>query len=71
MLNSCFDMSELYKLECHEGDLLSLLADLSLIKLDLIISEQPLPTGISVRATDHYLGQSGVTFFFSQAKVEQ
>ncbi len=65
MLNDCFDMPETFKLECHEGDLPSLLGDLSLNKLDLVISDQPLPTSVSVRAKSHYLGQSGVSFFAS------
>ncbi|MFT6099949.1 MAG: LysR family transcriptional activator of nhaA [Arenicella sp.] len=63
MLNDCFDIDSRFILECHEGDLPSLLADLSMNKLDLIISDQPLPIGVSVRAINHYLGQSGITFF--------
>ncbi|MGK0375601.1 MAG: LysR family transcriptional activator of nhaA [Arenicella sp.] len=63
MLNDCFDIESRFILECHEGDLSSLLADLSMNKLDLIISDQALPIGVSVRAINHYLGQSGVTFF--------
>lgn len=63
MLNDCFDLDQRFILECHEGDLPSLLSDLSINKLDLIISDQPLPTSVSVRAINHYLGQSGVTFF--------
>ncbi|RBP51654.1 transcriptional activator NhaR [Arenicella xantha] len=63
MLDACFDLDQSFKLECHEGDLRSLLADLSVNKLDLIISDQPLPTGVSIRARSHYLGESGVTFF--------
>lgn len=71
MLNDCFDMTEPFKLECHEGDLLSLLGDLSINKLDLILSDQPLPTGVSVRAKSHYLGQSGITFFASKKSKGQ
>lgn len=63
MLNDCFDLDNRFILECHEGELSALLADLSINKLDLIISDQPLPVGVSVRATSNYLGRSGVTFF--------
>jgi len=63
MLNECFDMEQRFLLECHEGDLPTLLADLSLNKLDLIIVDHPLPVGVSVKATNQYLGKSGVTFF--------
>ncbi|MGH1428082.1 MAG: transcriptional activator NhaR [Arenicella sp.] len=63
MLNNCFDLQDQFVLECHEGNLSNLLADLSMNKLDIIISDQPLPIGLSVRAASHYLGKSGVTFF--------
>lgn len=71
MLNDCFDLDTRFVLECHEGDLPSLLADLSINKLDLIISDQPLPVGVSVRAINHYLGQSGVTFFTSKDESDK
>ncbi len=63
MLDTCFDMSNDFVLEVHEGELEDLLADLSINKLDLIISDQPLPTSVNVRATNHLLGESGLTFF--------
>lgn len=71
MLNDCFDLDSRFILECHEGDLSSLLADLSINKLDLIIADQPLPTGVSVRAINHYLGKSGVTFFAAKEDCEK
>jgi len=70
ILNGCFDLDNRFVLECHEGGLPSLLADLSINKLDLIISDQPLPVGVSVRAVNHYLGQSGVTFFVRKDQSE-
>jgi len=63
MLNDCFDLEDRFVLECHEGDLPDLLADLSVNKLDLVISDQPMPIGVSIRATSHFLGQSGMSFF--------
>ncbi len=63
MLNNSFDLKDKFVLECHEGNLSNLLADLSINKLDIIISDQPLPVGLSIRANNHYLGKSGVTFF--------
>ncbi len=71
MLNDCFDLDSQFILECHEGDLPSLLPDLSINKLDLIISDQPLPTTVSIKATNHYLGQSGVTFFAAKDRCDQ
>ena len=71
MLNDCFDLDSRFILECHAGDLPSLLADLSINKLDMVISDQPLPTGVSVRAVNHYLGESGVTFFVAKNDCEK
>jgi LysR family transcriptional activator of nhaA len=70
MLNDCFDLDRRFVLECHEGDLSGLLGELSINKLDLIISDQPLPPAVSVRAVSHYLGQSGVTFFAARKDCE-
>lgn len=66
MLNNSFDMQSKFILECSEGDLTTLLADLSINKLDLIISDQPLPVGLSIRAINHHLGESGISFFASK-----
>lgn len=71
MLNHCFELENRFILECHEGDLTSLLADLSMNKLDLIISDQPLPVGVSVRAVNQYLGESGITFFAQKDECEK
>lgn len=71
MLNDCFDIDSRFILECHEGELSGLLSDLSINKLDLIISDQPLPVGVSVRAVSHYLGESGLTFFAPKNDYER
>lgn len=46
-----------------EGELDSLLADLAVNKIDLVISDRPLPPGTAVKAYNHLLGASGLTFF--------
>ena len=51
------------RLSCSEGKLESLLADLSVQKLDLILSDRPVPTGLNVRAYNHVLGTSKLAFF--------
>jgi LysR family transcriptional regulator, transcriptional activator of nhaA len=48
---------------CWEGKLDHLLADLAIHKLDLVISDTPAPPGIKVRAYNHSMGESSVTFF--------
>ncbi len=52
---------------CREQSLESLLAELAVHRLDLIISDSPLPPGLHVRAYNHLLGESGITFFAAAA----
>jgi LysR family transcriptional activator of nhaA len=40
-----------------------LLVELALNKIDLIISDRPLPPGSAVKAYNHVLGESGLTFY--------
>lgn len=54
------------KLSCAEGKLEALLADLSVHKLDLVLSDRPVPTELNVRAYNHPLGSSQMGFFAPQ-----
>lgn len=63
LLQPALDLEEPVLLACHEDSLDKLLADLSLHSLDLVISDSPLPSGSSVRAFNHLLGETGITFF--------
>ncbi|MEW6293069.1 MAG: transcriptional activator NhaR [Pseudomonadota bacterium] len=47
---------------CREWRLDRLLAELALHRLDLVISDAPLPTNIEIRAYSHKLGESAVSF---------
>ena len=55
------------RLVCRESKLDSLLAELAAHRLDLVISDAPIPPSVSVRAYNHRLGESGVSFFASAA----
>ncbi len=48
---------------CYEDSFEKLLADLTLHSLDIIIADAPVPPGSSVRAFNHLLGETGVSFF--------
>lgn len=48
---------------CHEADLDRLLGDLAVHRLDLVLSDRPLPARLSVKAYNHPLGESGITLF--------
>jgi LysR family transcriptional activator of nhaA len=51
------------RLVCYEDSYEKLLADLALHTLDIVISDAPVPAGSSVRAFNHLLGESDVSFF--------
>ncbi len=48
---------------CREAELERLLGDLAVHRLDLVISDRPIPAGLNVKAYNHHLGESGITFF--------
>ncbi|MEM9255217.1 MAG: transcriptional activator NhaR [Pseudomonadota bacterium] len=51
------------RLVCREGDLDALLADLAVHRLDLVLSDRPLPVSTGVKAFNHELGSSAIAFF--------
>ena len=53
------------RIVCREAKLDSLLAELAAHRLDLVIAGAPIPPSVSVRAYNHRLGESGVSFFAS------
>lgn len=54
------------RIVCREWKLDSLLAELAVHRLDLVIADAPIPPSVSVRAYNHRLGESGVSFFASR-----
>lgn len=63
VLEPALRMPEQIRLVCWEGDLEKLLADLAVHRLDVVLSDHPIPTGLSVRAYNHHLGESDISFF--------
>jgi LysR family transcriptional activator of nhaA len=63
LLASVTELPEPVRLICHEGKLDRLLAELALHRLDMVVADRPLPSGIRVRGFNHKLGESEVAFF--------
>lgn len=63
LLRPALSLPEPVKLVCHEDSYEKLLADLSLHALDIVIADSPVPSGSSVRAFNHLLGETEVSFF--------
>ena len=67
LIEPATQLAEPVRIVCREWKLDSLLAELALHRLDLVISDAPIPASISVRAFSHRLGSSGVSFFAAPA----
>ena len=52
---------------CREGTLTDLSAKLAAHTIDVVLADEPLPHGASIRAFNHLLGETSVTFFASPA----
>ena len=63
ILQPALDLEDEVRIVCHQGDLEKLLADLAIHRLDLVVSDHPVPAGLSVKAFNHLLGESGMAFF--------
>ncbi|MBE2251289.1 MAG: transcriptional activator NhaR [Myxococcus sp.] len=63
LLEPAFKEEPELQLEVHEGHINELLAKLALHELDVVLSDQPAPHDVRVRAFNHHLGGSGTTFF--------
>jgi LysR family transcriptional activator of nhaA len=69
LLQPALALPEPFRLVCHEDSFDRLLADLALHSLDIVISDAPVPPGSNVRAFNHLLGETGVSFFGTKALV--
>lgn len=63
LLASVTELPEPVRLICHEGKLDRLLAELALHRLDMVVADRPLPSGVRVRGYNHKLGESDMAFF--------
>ena len=63
VLEPILQMPDPVNLVCHEAPLVDLLADLSVHKLDAVLADSPVNPALNIRAYNHPLGESGVSFF--------
>jgi LysR family transcriptional activator of nhaA len=62
LLEPAQTMDQPVRLICHEGKFPDLLATLALHRLDMVISDEPLSRQVSVKAFNHALGSSPMSF---------
>jgi len=63
LLKPTLEMSEKVQIVCFEGKLHDLLSDLALHRLDIVLADSQLSPTTHIRAFNHLLGESGLTFF--------
>ena len=70
LIKPAFSLKEPLRIVCREASLSDLLGDLAVHRLDLVISDMPAPFGLNVRAYNHLLGESGVSFFATKRQAQ-
>ena len=63
LLDPALRLSEPVRIICREGSIDALLAELAVHRIDLVIADSPIPSGMNVRGFNHPLGDCGITFF--------
>lgn len=70
LIEPASQLPEPVRIVCREWKLDMLLGELALHRLDLVISDAPIPSAVSVRAFNHRLGSCGVSFFAAPSLLE-
>ena len=70
LLEPALQLPDKARLVCLEDKEDALLAELAMHRLDVVLSDSPLRSGLSVKAYSHLLGECGITFFAVQKIAE-
>ncbi|MGF6329790.1 LysR family transcriptional activator of nhaA [Pseudomonas sp. BS3782 TE3695] len=57
------ELNEPLRITCREDKLERLLADLAIQRLDLVISDSPMPSNLDIKGYSQKLGECGISFF--------
>lgn len=69
LLEPALELPEAVQIECLEDHPERLLSELAVHRLDVVISDAPVPPAVKVKAYNHLLGECGVTIFGAEALV--
>jgi LysR family transcriptional activator of nhaA len=67
LLEPALSLADPVRMICHEWKFAELLAELALHRLDLVIADEPLSRQVSVKAFNHRLGSSTMSFLCAPA----
>ena len=65
LLAPAMTLDEPVRIVCRETGLETLLGDLAIHRVDVVLSDAPIPPSIKIQAYNHLLGECGVTFMAS------
>ena len=71
LLEIALELPEPVQIACHEGKSDRLLADLAVHGFDLVITDAPLSPHLNVKAYNHPLGETPVSFFASRELADR
>lgn len=71
LLEVALQLPEPIRIVCHEDRCERLMADLALHQLDLVLSDAPARPIVRIRAFNHLLGDSGLSFFAATPQAAQ
>jgi LysR family transcriptional activator of nhaA len=71
VLEPALSSSNPVKLVCTEASLEQLLAELAVHRLDMVISDRPIPIGMNVKAYNHRMGGSPIALFCAKEAVSR
>jgi LysR family transcriptional activator of nhaA len=71
LLEPALNLAEPVRLICSEGKFPDLLAQLALQRLDLVLADEPMSKRINVKAFNHPLGSTAMSFFAAPALKAQ
>lgn len=71
LLEPAIQIEQPPRIVCREGKATDLLAELAVQRLDIVISDSPMPRNIDVRGYSHLLGECGLTFFATPELVKR
>lgn len=63
IVEPCLGVANDLRLRCKEGPVESILAELAIHEVDLVLSDTPVSSAFSIKAHNHYLGESPLSFF--------
>ncbi|WP_369987155.1 transcriptional activator NhaR [Pseudomonas xanthosomatis] len=71
LLAPTMELDEVLRINCREDKLERLLADLAIQRLDLVISDSPMPSHLDIKGYSQKLGECGLSFFATPALAER